>query len=131
MNKRHLIALLVLIGCCTSVSGQTYVSPQQKTTSQGFANRVETKLIKKVFIDGEHFRLELPDGGLMSGTMKLFREIESETEKRIVYEIDSGGLLAIVDDVDNNYDHIYVNLMATPRKKTYTFWLTEGNKGDD
>lgn len=40
-----------------------------------------------------------------------------------------GGLLSIVDDLeDNNWDCIVFNLLATPKKKFYTFWLTKGNK---
>ncbi len=50
----------------------------------------------------------------------------------MMYNIDGGGILSVIDDLfDDNYDHIYVNLLVTPKNKTYTYWLTAGNKGDD
>ena len=130
--KNHLTLILTLfVTECLYTYSQTYISPQQKTTTGSFANRVETKSPKKVIIDKNSFHLELPDGGELSGTMTFWKKIELDDEVRIMYEIDGGGLISINDDLIDDYDHIFVNLMGTETKKTYTYWLTAGNKGDD
>ncbi|WP_350292419.1 hypothetical protein [uncultured Croceitalea sp.] len=132
--KKQIKTILCIVLLCflKPLAAQTYVSPQQKITIGGFADRVETKLIKKVDIDGNSFRAELPDGGTLSGTIELFRTIERGDEKRVIYKIAAGGILSINDDlIDDNWDCIVINLLSTPRNKVYTFWLTKGNKGDD
>ncbi len=132
MKSIKLIVAIIFLGCSTILVAQTYVSPQQKMTTNGFTDRVETKLIKKVVIDGNNFSAELPDGGILSGFIELFRTVEREGEKRLVYKIAAGGILSINDDIaDDKWDCIVLNLLSTPIKKVYTFWLIEGHKGDD
>jgi hypothetical protein len=132
MKQIKVIALVIFLSFNVSLVAQTYVSPQQKTTTNGFTERVETELIKKIVIDGNSFMAELPDGGTINETIELFRTIERDDEKRVIYLIKTGGLLSINDDLlDDNWDCITLNLLATPKKKYYTFWLTKGNKGDD
>ena len=129
--KKSLLVLCIL-GFCGISMAQIYVSPKQKTTIGGHVNRLETEVPKRVTIDGDNFTLELPEGGTLSGTMQFSKKIEREEELRMMYNIDGGGILSVIDDlVDDNYDHIYVNLLVTPKNKTYTYWLNAGNKGDD
>ncbi len=131
MKKIKIIVSLLVLSSNVLIA-QTYVSPKQRTTTNGFADRVETELVKKVVIDENSFRAELPDGDILSGSIELFRTIERDNEKRTVYKIVSGGTLSINDDLeDDNWDSIVLNLLATSKKKIYTFWLTKGNKGDD
>lgn len=132
MKILKIITTTIFLSLSFSLFAQTYVSPQQKTTTNGFSDRIETKLVKKIIIDGTSFSAELPDGGIINGTIELFNTIETDDEKRVVYQITTGGLLSINDDLsDDNWDCIVINLLSTPKKKFYTFWLTAGDKGDD
>ncbi|MFD2589179.1 hypothetical protein ACFSQJ_19805 [Croceitalea marina] len=130
--KKIKIIVSILVLSSNALIAQTYVSPKQRTTTNGFADRVETELVKKIIIDENSFHAGLPDGDILSGSIELFRTIERDNEKRTVYKIVSGGILSINDDLeDDNWDSIVINLLATSKKKVYTFWLTKGNKGDD
>ncbi|MFK7833775.1 MAG: hypothetical protein AB8B52_10895 [Winogradskyella sp.] len=133
MKNIKIIMLALCIGLNGFLAAQTYVSPQQKTTTNGFTNRVETKLIKNISIADGKIIAELPEGGTFTADIELFKTIEGvNDENRTLYIIASGGMLSINDDlVDDNWDCIVLNLLSTPKKKHYTFWLTEGNKGDD
>lgn len=83
---------------CGVSLAQTYVSPKQKTT-----------------IGGNNFTLELPEDVTLSGTIQFSKKIEREEELRMMYNIDGGGIFSVIDDLfDDNYDHIYVNLLVTP-----------------
>lgn len=133
MKYYKFFVIILILTASSSLFSQTYISPKQKTTTNGFANRVETELIKKVVIDETTFSAELPEGGLLSGNIEFWKTIDrSPDEKRIMYNIEGGGLISVNDDLLNdNWDCIVINLMGTNKKKIYTFWLTNGNKGDD
>ena len=129
MKSIFLLAVL-LLGFAT-VYSQTFVSPQQETTLGGFSDTIGTLNLREVVIDGEEYSYELPEGGFVSGTLELIQEIKLETEKRTIYELGTGGLLSVIDDEDDTYDHVFLNLLGTEQKMTITYWLVKADRGDD
>ena len=128
--KSYFLFVALLFGLTCTYS-QTFVSPQQETTEGGFSDAVETLLTKKVIIEGEDYSIELPWGGVLAGRLELMTEIHRDTENRILYELSNGGVLGVIDDVDDKYDHVFVNLLGTDHKKTITYWLVKADRGDD
>ena len=128
---RYALVFLFSLFIANSLHSQTFVSPQQEVTFGGFADRIEVLGAQKIELKGSTFKITLPDGGELSGTMERIRDIELENEKRTMYELGQGGTLTVVDVEDETNDHIFVNLLGTSHNKTITYWLVKANRGDD
>jgi hypothetical protein len=112
--KKFLLPFFIFLSL--SLQAQKFVSTKQSIMGGGNPEPIRVEQTKVIEITGNNFTAELPDGGILKGTITLESEKEIQGQKVKIFKTDKGCPFVI------NEDNVFINLFKTD-DVAYSFYL--------